>query len=127
MSELCNCLPDKIPEECIFGRTREIQQVKEIVQSGTVAAALITGGPGYGKTTVAKVLAHELANQDKERTVLFCSLLGKRNINEIDTEMIHYCDRNHTHVPENPEQWLKDWSKQIKTRHVCPRQCRWCT
>ena len=116
MSELCNCLPDKIPEECIFGRTREIQQVKEIVQSGTVAAALITGGPGYGKTTVAKVLAHELANQDKERTVLFCSLLGKRNINEIDTEMIHYCDRNHTHVPENPEQWLKDWSKQIKTQ-----------
>ena len=51
MSELFSCLPDKIPEECIFGRTREIQQVKEIVQSGTVAVVLITGRPGYGKTT----------------------------------------------------------------------------
>ena len=88
----------------MFGRTREIHQVKEIVQSGTVAAVLITGGSGYGKTTVAKVVAHELANPDNERTVLFCSLLGKRNINEVDTEMIHYCDRIHTHVPENPEQ-----------------------
>jgi len=116
MSELCSCLPDKIPEERTFGRTREIKQVKEFVQSGTVAVVLITGGPGYGKTTMAKEVAHELANLDNERTVLFCSLLGKRNINEIATEMIHHCDRIHTHVPENPEQWLKDWSKQIKTQ-----------
>ena len=30
--------------------------------------------------------------------------------------MIHLCDRIHTHVPGNPEQWLKDWSKQITTQ-----------
>ena len=116
MSELFSCLPDKIPEECIFGRTREIQQVKEIVQSGAVAVVLKTGGPGYGKTTVANEVAHELASPENERTVLFCSLLGKRNINEVATEMIHYCDRFQTHVPENPEQWLKNWSKQIQTQ-----------
>ena len=35
MSELCSCLPDKMPEECIFGRTQEIQQVKELVKNGS--------------------------------------------------------------------------------------------
>ena len=61
-------------------------------------------------------MAHELANPDNERTVLFCSLVTKKNFNEVATEMIHSCDRIHTHVPENPERWLKDWSKQIKAQ-----------
>ena len=116
MSELSSCLPDKMPEEWIFGRTQEIQQVKEFVQSGTVDVVLITGGPGFGKTTVAKKVAHELAKQENERTVLFCSLVTKGNFNDVATEMIHSCDRIHTHVPENPEQWLKNWGKQIKTQ-----------
>jgi len=116
MPELSSCLPDNLPEEFMFGRTREIQQVKEIVQSGTVGVVLITGGPGFGKTTVAKEVAHKLANQDNGRTVFFCSLRTKRKVNEVATEMIDSCARIHTHVPENPEQWLKDWSKQIKTQ-----------
>jgi len=115
ISELSSCLPDKMPEECMFGRTQEIKQVKEIVQSGTVGVVLITGGPGYGKTAVAKEVARELANPDNERTVFFCSLRTKRNVGEVATEMIDSCARIHTHVSENPEQWLKDWSKQVKT------------
>ena len=114
-SELCNCLPDKMPEECMFGRTQEIKQVKDFLQSGTVGVVLVTGGPGFGKTTVAKEVAHALANQENQ-TVLFCSLLTKRTFIEVCTEMIHSCGRiHHTQLPENPEQWLKDWSKQIKT------------
>jgi len=118
MSELCSCFPDKMPEECMFGRTQEIQQVKELVKNGTVGVVLITGGPGFGKTTVAKEVAHELlANPESEGTVLFCCLVTKGNVSEVATEMIDSCSRIHSHVPENPEQWLKDWSKQIKT-HV---------
>ena len=115
MSQLRSCLPDKMPEDCMFGRTQEIKQVKDSIQSGTVAVVLITGGPGFGKTTVAKKVAQELTQPDNERTVFFCSLVTKRTFNEVATEMIHLCDRIHTHVPENPEQWLKDWSKQITT------------
>ena len=114
--DLFSCLPDKIPEELMFGRAQEIQQVKEIVQSGTVPVALITGGPGFGKTTVAKVMAHELAKPENERTVLFCSLVTKKTFNEVATEMIHLCGTIHTQLPNNPEQWLKEWSKQIKTK-----------
>ena len=116
MSQLRSCLPDKMPEYCMFGRAQEIKQVKDFVLSGTVAVVLITGGPGFGKTTVAKKVAQELTQPDNERTVLFCSLVTKKTFIEVATEMIHLCDRIHTHVPENPEQWLKDWSKQIKTQ-----------
>ena len=116
MSQLRSCLPDKMPEDCMFGRTQEIKQVKDFVQSGKVAVVLITGGPGFGKTTVAKKVAQELTQRDNERTVLFCSLVTKKTFNEVAAEMIHLCDRIHTHVPENPEQWLKDWSKQITTQ-----------
>ena len=114
--QLRSCLPDEMPEDCMFGRTQEIKQVKDFVQSGTVAVVLITGGPGFGKTTVAKKVAQELTQPDNERTVLFCSLVTKKTFNEVATEMIHLCDRIHTHLPENPEQWLKDWSKQITTQ-----------
>ena len=30
--------------------------------------------------------------------------------------MIHSCGELQTNLPENPEQWLKNWSKQIHTR-----------
>ena len=115
-SNLCSFLPDKVPEKLMFGRYEEIKEVKEIVQSGTVPVVLITGGPGFGKTTVANEVAHELAKPENERTVLFCSLLAQRSFNEVATEMIHSCGTIHTKAPENPDQWLKDWSKQIQTQ-----------
>ncbi|XP_020630672.1 uncharacterized protein LOC110067658 [Orbicella faveolata] len=115
-SNLCSFLPDKVPEKLMFGREKEIKEVKEIVQTGTVPVVLITGGPGFGKTTVANEVAHELAKPENERTVLFCSLLTQRSFNEVATEMIHSCGTIHTKAPENPEQWLKDWSKQIQTQ-----------
>ena len=115
-SNLCSFLPDRVPEKLMFGREEEIKEVKEIVQTGAVPVVLITGGPGFGKTTVASEVAHELAKPENERTVLFCSLLTQRSFNEVATEMIHSCGTIYTKAPENPEQWLKDWSKQIQTQ-----------
>ena len=114
ISNLRSCLP--VPEKCIFGRSSETEQVKEIVESGVFPVVLITGGPGFGKTTVAKLVARKLAKPENEGTVLFCSLLSKKTFNEVATEMINSCGAVHTQVPENPEQWLKDWSKQIQTQ-----------
>ena len=113
---LRSCLPDKLPGERMFGRTQEIKEVKDFVQSGNAAVVVITGGPGFGKTTVAKEVAHELANPDNKRTVIFCRLRTKKNVSEVAIEMLDsQCDGIHTHVPENPVQWLKEWSKPIKT------------
>ena len=78
ISSLRSCLPDKVAEERIFGRSKVIRQVKQTVESGAFPVVLITGGPGFGKTTVAKLVARKLAKPENEGTVLFCSLLSKK-------------------------------------------------
>ena len=108
--ELSSGLPDEVPD--VFGRSKEIQKVIEAVQSGTVSIALITGGPGFGKTTVANKVAHELANSEHCRSVLCCSLASKVTLKDVATTMILTCSRKHSQPPENPQHWLLNWSKQ---------------
>ena len=112
--QLGSCLPDMLPQERMFGRSQELQQVTEYVKSGTFSVVLITGGPGFGKTTLAKAVAYHLAKPENGKTVLFCRLLSKKTFNDVATEMIHSCGKIHTQLPEHPDQWLKDWSKHIQ-------------
>ncbi|XP_068747833.1 nephrocystin-3-like [Montipora capricornis] len=109
-----SCLPDEVPE--VFGRSKEIDEVKQYLQSGKDAVVLITGGPGFGKTTVARETAHKL--KENGHTVLFCSLLKKTTFLEAATEMIHSCGKMLGQLPENLEYWLKNWSKQIQSKLV---------
>ena len=109
--ELSNCLPDEVRD--VFGRSQEIQQVVEAVQSGTISIAVITGGPGFGKTTVANKVAHELAKSEDCRSVLCCSLASKTTLEDIATTMILACSKSHSQPPENPQHWLLNWSKQL--------------
>ena len=108
-------LPDVLPRERMFGRSQELQLVRDNIESETVAMVLITGGPGFGKTTLAKAVAHDLAAKP-ERCVLFCRLLSKHTFNEVAIEMIHSCGncKSVTQLPEKPDQWLKDWSRQTQ-------------
>ena len=103
-SDIHSCLPDKLPDELLFGRSQETQQVIEIIEEGTIPVALIIGGPGFGKTTVAISVAHESARTENNRAVLFCSLSSRASLNEVATEMIHSCGELQTKLPENPEQ-----------------------
>ncbi|XP_068679952.1 uncharacterized protein [Montipora foliosa] len=112
--EPSSCLPDEVPG--VFGRAEEIEEVKQYIQSGTDAVVLITGGPGFGKTTVARETAHKL--KENGHTVLFCSLLKKTTFLEAATEMIHSCGKKVGQQSENPEYWLKDWSVEIESELV---------
>ena len=116
ISQLDSYLPDMPAQERMFGRSVELHQVRKHVQSETVSVVLITGGPGFGKTTLAKAVAYDLAKPENGKTVVFCRLLSKKTFNEVATEMIHSCGKIHTQLqlPEHPVQWLKDWSKQIQ-------------
>jgi len=111
-----SCLPDEIPGELMFGRLHETQQVTEAIQSGSVSVVWITGGPGFGKTTVANKAAHELSRLDCERAVLFCSLRSTKSLSEATTLMTLACSENQTQPPENPQHWLLNWSKQKCSR-----------
>ena len=108
--ELPSCLPDEVQD--VFGRSQEIQQAVEAVQSGTVSIVSITGGPGFGKTTVANKVAYELAKPEYCRSVLYCSLTSQATLNEIATTMILTCSKSHSQPPEYPKHWLLNWSKQ---------------
>ena len=111
-SKVPNCLPDELPEDFMFGRLQEIQQVTEAIQSGSVSFVWITGGPGFGKTTVASKAAHELTRLECERAVLFCSLRSSKSLSDTATLMAMVCSRNQKQPPENPKLWLLNWSKQ---------------
>ncbi|KAL9980309.1 hypothetical protein ACROYT_G008873 [Oculina patagonica] len=108
--ELSNCLPDEVPD--VFGRSKEILEVINAVQSGIVPIAVITGGPGFGKTTVANKVAHTLAKPEYCRRILCCSLASKSTLEDIATTMILTCGKNHSQPPENPQHWVLNWSKQ---------------
>lgn len=107
--ELESCLPDEVP---VFGRSEEIGVVTKLIQIERVATVVITGGPGFGKTTVANKVAHELAAN--RHTVLFCPLRSKTTVFDVATSMILSCNKNHSQPPENPQHGLLNWSKEQK-------------
>ena len=104
--ELKNCLPD------VFGRSKEIKQAIEAVQKGTVSFVSLTGGPGFGKTTVANKVADELDESEYDGSVLCCSLLSQATLEDVATTMFFVCDKSHSQSPENPTLWLRKWSKR---------------
>ena len=105
------CLPSKMSEESVYGRSHEIALVLDHVENKGVAVVLITGGPGFGKTTVARMAAQKL--KEDVQTLLFCSLQGKKTFDEVATEMIVSCRKEPGQLPDSLEYWLKNWSKQI--------------
>ena len=99
--ELSSCLPDQMSKESVCGRSNEIALVKDNVKNDGVAVVLITGGPGFGKTTVAKITAQKL--KENGQTVLFCSLQGKKTFDEVATEMILSCRKEPGQLPDSLE------------------------
>ena len=109
-SEPDSYLPDEVTS--VFGRDEQIKEVIEVNQSGREAAVVITGGPGFGKTTVAIKAAHKLV-QEHGKSVMFCDLTSIKTLRDIETLMLLACS---SHIsPDNPQHWLFNWSKELKS------------
>ena len=96
-----------------------MERIFDAIRTESVAAVLITGGPGFGKTAVAIEVYDELkSKRNEERTVLFCSLRSKETITEVATSMILSCKANLPQPPDDPQYWLKNWSSN-QEKKVC--------
>ena len=62
---------------------------------------------------MAKKVARELADAQQEKTVLFCNVRSKRTLEEVATSISLVCSEK-PNLPENPQQWLLNWSKRLK-------------
>ena len=116
--ELCSYLPEKLPEDLMFGRSQEIKQVKAHIQSESLSVVLISGGPGFGKTTVAKAVAHELARPENGKTVLFCSLLSKKMFHTRVVRHQHSCQRIRNNGSKNGANRFKATSHLSSTMQM---------
>ena len=114
-AQLVDCLPDEVMN--LFGRSQEIKQIIQPIITREVGIVVITGGPGFGKTSVANKVGYYLA-ANSGNVVLFCSLWSKATVNDVATSMILTCSKNHFQPPENPQHWLRNWSKGQQQRIV---------
>ena len=114
-SDLSDCLTD----ENVIGRSKELKEITAAIGTESVAAVLVTGGPGIGKTAVVMEVHRKLvSNRKEERKVLFCSLRSKEAIDEVATSMILSCRANLSQPPEDPQYWLRNWSSR-QEKKVC--------
>ena len=111
--ELSSCLPDEAQE--VFGRDEKIQEATQAIQSGKFSVVVITGAPGFGKTTVANRVAHELARPHNDRTVFYTPLRSETTLDDVATSMFLACSKNQSQPPDNPQLWLRNWSKLRST------------
>ena len=101
-------LPDEVAG--VFGRDKQIKEVIEVIRQE--ATVVITGGPGFGKTTVATKAAYKL-KQEHGRRLLFCDLTSTKKSHDVANLMLGKCS-NHTSI-DNPQHWLFNWSKKLKS------------
>ena len=68
-------------EESVYGRCNEVAPVKDNVENEGVAVVLITGGPGFGKTNVARMAAQKL--KENGQTVCFAVFKKRKHLTKL--------------------------------------------
>lgn len=102
-------LPDF--QDKVFGRDADIEHVARLIQSDQKPCVVLTGAPGFGKTTVAINFAYKL----QECKVLFVSL---REMNSIKDVCKVWLAKVGQHPKENEKEELLYWARFLKEKVV---------
>ncbi|KAL9976681.1 hypothetical protein ACROYT_G014007 [Oculina patagonica] len=128
-SRVDNTLESELPDEPVnvHGHRTEVHEIVEALSdasSKAVAAVLVSGIPGIGKTTVAIQAGHQLKNR-RGCIVKFCSLrfanaddkkcelMAHEREREL-REILNVCVPGHHQTNEFPRHVLLNWCRQLK-------------
>ncbi|XP_028397069.1 uncharacterized protein LOC114520918 isoform X2 [Dendronephthya gigantea] len=110
--QLKSCIPDK--PETFIGRDDEVKQIISYLVENRSGIVSIVGGPGFGKSTVAIEVCHDLSNNND--TVVFFSYL--QNISTVAEVILRLCQDVGVYPGENPESSLLLGLKSIERKVV---------
>ncbi|XP_028397162.1 uncharacterized protein LOC114520982 [Dendronephthya gigantea] len=110
--QLKSCIPDK--PETFIGRDDEVKQIISYLVENGCGIVSIVGGPGFGKSTVAIEVCHDLSNNND--TVVFFSYL--QNISTVAEVILRLCQDVGVNPGENPESSLMLRLKSIEMKVV---------
>ena len=98
----------------IVGRENEINDLKSFLQHGAPRIVSITGGPGFGKSTLAIAVGNELETEGV--AVIYVNLNDEITTKyEIATKIIFRIDRG-SELHKDLMQKLMDWSESLSSK-----------
>ena len=98
------------------GRRDEIQRLIDYVVIEHISIVAITGGPGYGKSSVAIVSSHELVHQGIQ--VYYVSLLEENSIEAFVMAFMHTTNRRNNYKQTPDKEDFLFWVSSLDSKTV---------
>ena len=99
------------------GREAEVNLLMKYVQND-VSVISITGGPGYGKSSLAIVSIHRLLEANFPVVVNHVSLRGIDSIDDFTTTFLHSVSNDPTSTSTSKREQLLSWAKKVNDKHI---------
>ena len=107
-------MPDKVPH--FVGRQKECQVIQDHLTNRGTRLVGIWGPPGFGKTSVAINVAHQL--REMEIPTFFTSLRGMTSKDELVSKLLSIFADAKQAVYVSPSHWLMQCLQQLRNPFV---------
>jgi tetratricopeptide (TPR) repeat protein len=111
-SQLKSCIPEK--PATFIGRDTKVKEIISSLVEKDCGIVSIVGGPGFGKSTVAVEVSHQISN-NHDIVVIFSYL---SNVSTVPEVIVRLCQDVGVKPGEDPESALMLWVKNIERKVV---------